>query len=156
MWAYNYFTTKIDNLTAEMTYTSKEMIDYLIKGVSGEFGRSRFTREFNTAKRPDQRRSRVSLPAGGGTPWQCPRGRRADVKSEPNVTPMIDVMLVLLIIFMIVTPADRRASRPTRRKGKNLKDHPEEDNGSGARDRRGWAGTTSTRAADPPTDGPIS
>ena len=36
------------NMSAEMTYTSKEMIDYLIKGVSGEFGRSRFTREFNT------------------------------------------------------------------------------------------------------------
>ena len=49
VWAFNYFTTKIDNLTAEMTYVSKEMIDYLIKGVSGEFGRSRFTREFNTA-----------------------------------------------------------------------------------------------------------
>src|SRR5437870_6600724 len=49
VWAYNYFTTKIDNLTAEMTYVSKEMIDYLIKGVSGEFGRSRFTREFSTA-----------------------------------------------------------------------------------------------------------
>src|SRR3712207_3851704 len=49
VWAYNYFTTKIDNLTAEMTYVSKEMIDYLIKGVSGEFGRSRFTREFNAA-----------------------------------------------------------------------------------------------------------
>jgi biopolymer transport protein ExbB/biopolymer transport protein TolQ len=49
VWAFNYFTTKIDNLTAEMTYSSKEMIDYLIKGVSGEFGRSRFTREFNTA-----------------------------------------------------------------------------------------------------------
>jgi biopolymer transport protein ExbB/biopolymer transport protein TolQ len=47
VWAYNYFQTKIDNLTAEMTYTSKEMIDYLIRGVSGEFGRSRFTREFN-------------------------------------------------------------------------------------------------------------
>ncbi len=55
VWAYNYFQTKIDNLTAEMTYSSKEMIDYLIKGVSGEFGRSRFTREFNTA-------------AGGQTP----------------------------------------------------------------------------------------
>ena len=40
VWAFNYFTTKIDNLTAEMTYSSKEMIDYLIKGVSGEFGRS--------------------------------------------------------------------------------------------------------------------
>ena len=49
VWAYNYFQTKIDNLTAEMTYSSKEMIDYLIKGVSGEFGRSRFTREFNAA-----------------------------------------------------------------------------------------------------------
>ena len=49
VWAYNYFQTKIDNLTAEMTYTSKEMIDYLIKGVSGEFGRSRFTREFNAS-----------------------------------------------------------------------------------------------------------
>ncbi|HEY4131250.1 MAG TPA: MotA/TolQ/ExbB proton channel family protein, partial [Gemmatimonadaceae bacterium] len=47
VWAFNYFQTKIDNLTAEMTYVSKEMIDYLIKGVSGEFGRSRFTREFN-------------------------------------------------------------------------------------------------------------
>ena len=49
VWAYNYFQTKIDNLTAEMTYVSKEMIDYLIKGVSGEFGRSRFTREFNAS-----------------------------------------------------------------------------------------------------------
>ena len=47
VWGYNYFLTKIDNLIAEMTYVSKEFIDYLIKGVSGEFGRSRFTREFN-------------------------------------------------------------------------------------------------------------
>lgn len=52
VWAFNYFSTKIDNLTAEMTYVSKEMIDYLIKGVSGEFGRSRFTREFNAASGP--------------------------------------------------------------------------------------------------------
>lgn len=49
VWMFNYFQTKVDNITAEMTYSSKEMIDYLIKGVSGEFGRSRFTREFNTA-----------------------------------------------------------------------------------------------------------
>ena len=49
VWAYNYFQTKIDNLTVEMTYVSKEMIDYLIKGVSGVFGRSRFTREFNAS-----------------------------------------------------------------------------------------------------------
>jgi biopolymer transport protein ExbB/biopolymer transport protein TolQ len=48
VWLYNYFQTKLDNLVAEMTYVSKEMIDYLIKGVSGEFGRSRFTREYST------------------------------------------------------------------------------------------------------------
>src|SRR5678816_3352116 len=30
VWFYNYFTTKVENLTVEMTYTSKELIDYLI------------------------------------------------------------------------------------------------------------------------------
>jgi biopolymer transport protein ExbD len=58
----------------------------------------------------------MSVNAGGG------------VKAEPNVVPMIDVMLVLLIIFMVVTPAistgftaeppsastSRRILRPTR------------------------------------------
>ena len=39
---------KIENLTAEMTHISKYVIDYLIRGMSGEFGRSRFTREFST------------------------------------------------------------------------------------------------------------
>jgi len=32
------------------------------------------------------------------------RAGQTNVKSDPNVVPMIDVMLVLLIIFMIVTP----------------------------------------------------
>src|SRR3954447_10251721 len=48
------------------------------------------------------------------------------VKAEPNVTPMIDVMLVLLIIFMVVTPAllaGFNAVPPTRQ---NLKDPPED------------------------------
>ncbi|MFQ6047277.1 MAG: MotA/TolQ/ExbB proton channel family protein [Gemmatimonadales bacterium] len=46
VWLYNYFTTKVDNFTVEMTYTSKELIDYLIKSVGTEFGRSIFTKEF--------------------------------------------------------------------------------------------------------------
>ncbi len=46
VWLYNYFQTKIDFLTVEMTYTSKELIDYLIKGVGHEFGRSTFTKDF--------------------------------------------------------------------------------------------------------------
>ena len=31
-------------------------------------------------------------------------GGREEVKSEPNVVPLCDVLLVLLIIFMVVTP----------------------------------------------------
>ncbi len=50
VWFYNYFTTKIENLTIEMTVSSKELIDYLIKGVGNEFGRSIFTKEFQTQK----------------------------------------------------------------------------------------------------------
>jgi biopolymer transport protein TolR len=32
------------------------------------------------------------------------KGRKDSVQSEPNVVPLCDVLLVLLIIFMIVTP----------------------------------------------------
>jgi biopolymer transport protein ExbB/biopolymer transport protein TolQ len=50
VWFYNYFTTKIEYLTAEMTHSSKELIDYLIKSVGSEFGRSIFTKEFQAQK----------------------------------------------------------------------------------------------------------
>ena len=49
------------------------------------------------------------------------------VKSEPNVVPMIDVMLVLLIIFMVVTPALAAGFQAVPPAGINLKVHPEED-----------------------------
>jgi biopolymer transport protein ExbD len=49
------------------------------------------------------------------------------VKSEPNVVPMIDVMLVLLIIFMVVTPALAAGFQAVPPAGINLKIHPEED-----------------------------
>ena len=41
----------------------------------------------------------ASSSAGGGR-----RGRRKPVMAEINVTPMVDVMLVLLIIFMVSAP----------------------------------------------------
>jgi biopolymer transport protein TolR len=41
--------------------------------------------------------------AGGGG------GARGQVSSEPNVVPMIDILLVLLIIFMITQPLSRMA-----------------------------------------------
>ena len=52
-------------------------------------------------------------------------GMKTAVQSEPNVTPMIDVMLVLLIIFMVVTPALLAGFNAVPPQGVNLKDHPE-------------------------------
>ncbi len=56
------------------------------------------------------------------------RAGQTTVKSEPNVVPMIDVMLVLLIIFMIVTPLIAAGFKATLPKGKNLDPRPEGDN----------------------------
>ena len=49
------------------------------------------------------------------------------VKAEPNVTPMIDVMLVLLIIFMIVIPTITSGFNAQPPQGVNLKSQPEAD-----------------------------
>jgi biopolymer transport protein TolR len=57
----------------------------------------------------------MAMSAGGTT-----------VKAEPNVTPMIDVMLVLLIIFMIVTPLINAGFAAVPPQGINLKSHPED------------------------------
>ena len=57
----------------------------------------------------------MSVSTGGG------------VKAEPNVTPMIDVMLVLLIIFMITIPQINAGFKAVPPEGQNLKPHPEED-----------------------------
>ncbi len=59
----------------------------------------------------------MSMSAGGGK----------GVKAEPNVTPMIDVMLVLLIIFMIVIPTITSGFNAIPPQGVNLKSQPEED-----------------------------
>jgi biopolymer transport protein TolR len=59
----------------------------------------------------------MAMSAGGGG---------GGVKAEPNVTPMIDVMLVLLIIFMVVTPALLAGFNAVPPTGQNLKDHPED------------------------------
>jgi biopolymer transport protein TolR len=53
-------------------------------------------------------------------------GGMGAVKAEPNVTPMIDVMLVLLIIFMIVTPLLNAGFQALPPSGQNLKSHPED------------------------------
>src|SRR5688500_9007685 len=60
----------------------------------------------------------MAMSAGGGT---------GAVQSTPNVTPMIDVMLVLLIIFMVVAPALMAGFNATPPEGINLRDHPEDE-----------------------------
>ena len=56
----------------------------------------------------------MSVSSGGG------------VKAEPNVTPLVDVMLVLLIIFMVIIPTLTSGLNAAPPQGVNLKKHPEE------------------------------
>jgi biopolymer transport protein ExbD len=46
------------------------------------------------------------------------------VRAEPNVAPMIDVMLVLLVIFMIVVPAMAAGTQAVPPRGENLEPRP--------------------------------
>lgn len=52
---------------------------------------------------------------------------RSNVMGDINVTPMVDVMLVLLIIFMVVTPALVAGFQAQLPVGLNLKERPEEE-----------------------------
>src|SRR5689334_12483020 len=54
-------------------------------------------------------------------------GGGAGVQSTPNVTPMVDVMLVLLIIFMVVAPALMAGFNAEPPQAVNIKDHPEDE-----------------------------
>jgi biopolymer transport protein ExbD len=60
----------------------------------------------------------MAMSAGGGS---------GSVQASPNVTPMIDVMLVLLIIFMVVAPALLAGFNADPPKLVNIKDHPEDE-----------------------------
>ncbi len=48
------------------------------------------------------------------------------VVAEPNVTPMVDVMLVLLIIFMVLTPMLLAQLHATPPEARFSRSHPEE------------------------------
>src|SRR5215467_1194413 len=60
----------------------------------------------------------MAMSAGGG---------RGEVTSDINVTPMADVMLVLLIIFMVVTPMLQKGVNVEMAKTKNPTDMKEAD-----------------------------
>ena len=50
-----------------------------------------------------------------------------DVNSEPNVVPMADIMLVLLIIFMVVTPMLQKGVSVDLVQTRNPRDFPDAD-----------------------------
>jgi len=52
---------------------------------------------------------------------------KTSVRAEPNVIPMIDIMLVLLIIFMIVTPLIASGFKAVMPQGLHLDESPEDE-----------------------------
>ena len=73
-------------------------------------------------------------------------GGRGEVTSDINVTPMADVMLVLLIIFMVVTPMLQKGKDVELAKTKNPIDMKEADRDDAVilavtRDGKFWLGT---------------
>jgi len=57
----------------------------------------------------------MSVEVGGGN----------KAKSEPNVVPLCDILLVLLIIFMVVTPMIQKGANVMLPEAKNTMDQPE-------------------------------
>jgi len=72
-------------------------------------------------------------------------GGRGEVTSEINVTPMADVMLVLLIIFMVVTPMLQKGTPVEMARTHNPVDMPDADHDDAVlvgitRDGKFWLG----------------
>ncbi|MGQ0560566.1 MAG: ExbD/TolR family protein [Gemmatimonadota bacterium] len=68
--------------------------------------------------------SEVGGETGGGGGQEA---SQSSVMGDINVTPLVDVMLVLLIIFMIVTPAIMAGFQAQMPEGAHLKARPEEE-----------------------------
>jgi biopolymer transport protein TolR len=69
----------------------------------------------------------ASSEVGGDTGGGGQEASESGVMGDINVTPMVDVMLVLLIIFMIVTPAILAGFQARMPEGAHLKARPEKD-----------------------------
>jgi biopolymer transport protein TolR len=77
----------------------------------------------------------------------------ADVNSEPNVVPMCDIMLVLLIIFMVITPLLQNGTSVDLVKAVNAHDMKDADKDDAVlvaitRDGRVFLGSDQTRIED--------
>src|ERR1700690_789412 len=98
VWAYNYFTNKVEAFDVEMDNSSMELVNYFI------------TRRAGGKKKP--------------MPYKPSVGPQM---AAPNVIPMADIMLVLLIIFMVVTPMLSKGLSVELAKVQNPSDMPDAD-----------------------------
>jgi biopolymer transport protein TolR len=69
----------------------------------------------------------ASAEVGGDTGGGGVEASDSGVMGDINVTPLVDVMLVLLIIFMIVTPAIMAGFQAQMPEGAHLKARPDDD-----------------------------
>ena len=69
----------------------------------------------------------ASSEVGGSTDSGGEEASESGVMGDINVTPLVDVMLVLLIIFMIVTPAIMAGFQAQMPEGAHLKARPDDD-----------------------------
>ena len=119
---FNYFTGRVEAFDVEMDNSSSELIDYFLKrrGVRRPKSYGCRTTIFELLARCRAKSGAGSQTGDAENPTQSdvPEYRPGDlsygnlqfatkavkVNSNINVTPMVDVMLVLLIIFMVITP----------------------------------------------------
>ena len=92
--AFNYLSARIDALLLALNHAGGEFIDH---------PRTQYA-DSRTRRLRRRRGSRQRL--GGGTlaAWSDRWPPSTSVKPDINVTPLVDVVLVLLIIFMVVAP----------------------------------------------------
>jgi len=88
-WAFNYLTSRVDGVV----YYARRFATLFLESLAAAGGPS--TRKLLTQKHEEN-------PA-------AVHFSRSAIKADINVTPLVDVVLVLLIIFMVVTPSPTSA-----------------------------------------------
>ena len=102
VWFYNYLTGRLEYFNVEMDNSSSELVDYFIKKTALSVCDS--DRGWRLQSRQSPISSHESQVRGESAMAMDVGGAKGGVKSDINVTPLVDVMLVLLIIMMIVAP----------------------------------------------------
>ncbi len=94
--AYNYLQGWVDARAVDISESSNEFLDLVAKQAGG-VGRAAASPQRSDPGSGEE--SHVMAMTAGG---------KGGIKSDINVTPLVDVVLVLLIIFMVVTPMLQR------------------------------------------------